>query len=217
MTRNATLWAGGPGNAYAAIAEHEPGGVDAHWWPMLGQSRCAVDERMLSSVHREANVLEVGCGVGNQLAVLRRLGLHRVCGADINAVALSRCWARGFPAVQSPADKLIFPDGAFDLVYTSALLIHIAPGALAAVQREIARVSRRWIYGYEYYAPELERRASTMGGAVPEGVPDFTFKAPFCDLYVKNVPGLAIVKRQRVEHVDGSGNADEAFLLEKRP
>jgi SAM-dependent methyltransferase len=210
------LWAGKIGSDYARqTIGVGPSGVDAHWWPMLERSRVSIDRRILSDIPRTASILEVGCGVGNMMACLGEQGFVDLTGADINADAVDACRARGFTAVKSSATALPFGDGAFDLVYTSALLIHIAAEELAAVQREIARVARRWVYGYEYWSPVRFSRESTLGGLVPQGVPGFTHKAPFCNLYLVNVPGLAVAKQERVNHADGTGNADEAFLLAK--
>jgi SAM-dependent methyltransferase len=217
VSKQAALWAGDVGTQYAAGAVLSLPDVDAHWLPMLGQSRVEIDRRTLASVPRNASVLEVGCGVGNMLECLRADGFADLHGCDINKTALQECVMRGLHASlrQCEAARMPYADGSFDLVYTSALLIHVAPEELAAVQREIARVSRRWVYGYEYYAPTATSRASTLGGLRPEGVPDFTHKAPFANLYLLNVPGLRIARQERIHHTDGSGNADEAFLLEK--
>ena len=215
MSRLDTLWAGKLGSDYARQSQATPAGVDVHWWPMLRRSRVEIDRRNLADIPRAARILEVGCGVGNMLACLREQGFTDLEGCDINPDAAELCAARGFRVTKSAAASLPYADGAFDLVYTSALLIHIAPEELAAVQREIARVSRRWVYGYEYYATSQISRESTLGGLVPQGVPGFTHKAPFANLYLLNVPGLSVIKQERVFHGDGSGNADEAFLLEK--
>lgn len=217
MSRLDLLWAGKLGSDYARQnAAVGPEGVDAHWWPMLRRSRVEIDRRNLADIPRTAHILEVGCGVGNMMACLFEHGFCNVYGCDINPDAVDICEGRGFMEVrEANASKLPFADGSFDLVYTSALLIHIAPEMLPAVQREIARVSRRWVYGYEYYASSQVSRESTLGGLVPQGVPGFTHKGPFCNLYLLNVPGLSVVKQERVFHGDGSGNADEAFLLEK--
>jgi SAM-dependent methyltransferase len=216
MSKLDALWAGKIGSDYARqTIGVAPSGVDAHWWPMLKRSRVAIDRRILSDIPRTASILEVGCGVGNMMACLSEQGFVDIEGCDINADAVEACQARGFGAVKSSATALPYANGAFDLVYTSALLIHIDPAELATVQREIARVSRRWVYGYEYFATSHVSRESTLGGLVPQGVPGFTHKAPFCNLYLVNVPGLKVARQERVFHADESRNADEAFLLEK--
>lgn len=219
MTDQERLWLGEAGSRYAEASVRAPEQVDAHWQPMLGQSRRAIDGRLLAALPRGISVLEVGCGSGNQLACLAELGFawDNLHGVDINPRAVELCRARGFAAEEAVADDLPYGDGVFDLVYTSALLIHVPPamGLLAAVQREILRVSRRWVYGYEYHAAAVESRGSTLGGLLAEAVPEVTFKAPFCDLYLGLLPGLRVATRETIGHLDGSGNHDEAFLLEK--
>ena len=104
-----------------------------------------------------ATVLEVGCGQGGNLAPLVRvLPPRQVWGVDVNEVALERARrnAPGSNPVYGLAGDLPFRDGAFDLVFTTGVLIHQPDDALPAVMDEIVRTSGRFILCGEYHADE---------------------------------------------------------------
>jgi pseudaminic acid biosynthesis-associated methylase len=110
-----------------------------------------------------ANVLEVGCNVGWNLRYLEQLGLVDLFGIEPQpaAVAVARQRRPQFNVLHGTAFDLPFRDAMFDLVFTSGVLIHIAPGSLGRALDEIYRVSRRWIAAIEYDHPseqEIEYR-----------------------------------------------------------
>jgi SAM-dependent methyltransferase len=93
---------------------------------------------------RDRNVLELGCGAGAMSFAFEKRG-GKVTGVDIDQrvldVASRWAAARGsrcrFLRCES---KLPFPDGEFDLVYSSSTFEHVAEPEL--VLRELARVIR---------------------------------------------------------------------------
>ena len=97
-----------------------------------------------------ASVLEIGCGYGKQLGALRRLLPHaRLVGVDFSPTQL----ARGREHLGGRSDvslvlgsgaALPFPDAAFDLVFTSAVILHNRPEVAERIRQEVVRVSRRW-------------------------------------------------------------------------
>ncbi len=80
---------------------------------------------------RESTVLEIGCGVGLQLNLLRRR-FERVFAIDPATVPDSR---QGFAL--SVAEELPFRDQSFDLVISSSVIEHLTnrPRAMAEVRR----------------------------------------------------------------------------------
>jgi pseudaminic acid biosynthesis-associated methylase len=115
--------------------------------------------RWLHEHHTFGNVLEVGCNIGGNLHWLRQLvPPRRVYGVDINEKALgeARTAMPDVNTVFSPARSLPFRDAAFDLVFTTGVLIHQAPDTLPIVMNEIVRCSRRYVMCGEYFAEELE-------------------------------------------------------------
>jgi SAM-dependent methyltransferase len=90
---------------------------------------------------RGKRVLDLACGAGFGLEMLRRAGA-RVSGADRDpvAVAEARRASAGAEVLLSDAAGLPFPGGTFDVVTSFETLEHV-PDA-AAMVREIARVLR---------------------------------------------------------------------------
>jgi SAM-dependent methyltransferase len=95
-------------------------------------------------------VLEFGCNVGASAVVLQHLGA-RVVAIDISAdnvelarlngvqYGLSQCDYRYMPDTR----VLPFADGQFDLVFCSSVLEYVSHESLAAIQRELARVTAK--------------------------------------------------------------------------
>jgi SAM-dependent methyltransferase len=95
-----------------------------------------------------ASVLEVGCGYGKQLSALRgRIDVPMV-GVDFSPTQLARArdylaGLDGIELVLASAERLPFADRSFDLVLTSAVILHNPPAAAARIRREVVRVARR--------------------------------------------------------------------------
>lgn len=108
------------------------------------------------------SILEVGCGRGNMLEVMRHAGLSALAGVEADPIAVAEA-AQHRPhlgIVHGLAAALPFGDGAFDATYTAGLLIHVAPEDIPAVVGELVRVTRRGgvIAGLEYPAAEWMER-----------------------------------------------------------
>jgi len=95
---------------------------------------------------RFGSVLEVGCGYGRILKVIRHNFSARLIGVDLSRDQLRN--ARAYindPTVElreQRGQRMEFADAAFDVVLTCNVLLHISPRKLNGVLREIMRVSR---------------------------------------------------------------------------
>lgn len=101
-------------------------------------------------VPTNARILEVGCNAGRNLAALHRAGYENLAGLDINPDALALLGERfpelsDVPLFPGPAGQVLsaFADGAFDVVYTMAVLEHIHPTEAEGVFRDMVRIARR--------------------------------------------------------------------------
>jgi SAM-dependent methyltransferase len=90
----------------------------------------------------EGRCLDLGCGTGVHLPLLRELG-WRVTGVDISADMLRRARERAAPdcdLVRADLSVLPFPDALFDAAVS--ILVHTDVDDYAAVLNETARVLR---------------------------------------------------------------------------
>jgi SAM-dependent methyltransferase len=99
--------------------------------------------------YRPASILEVGCGYGKQLRALRSHLDVPLVGIDFSPTQLARGRAYladldGIDLVLGSGTELPFADDAFDLVLTSAVILHNPPAAAERIRREVLRVARRW-------------------------------------------------------------------------
>ncbi|HEX2088236.1 MAG TPA: class I SAM-dependent methyltransferase [Solirubrobacteraceae bacterium] len=93
--------------------------------------------RALTGVGGGMRILDVGCG---------RLGLRALePGLDITGVDLVERPGYPGPFVRADATReLPFEDGAFDLVYSSSVVEHLAPADRPGFASEVLRVGRAW-------------------------------------------------------------------------
>ncbi len=100
------------------------------------------------SIHAPGVVLDVPCGTG-RLAPLLRGVAQRLVSADVARAMLQHA-KQAAPLneahIEADLRALPFADASFDLVVCCRVLHHQAtPQEFAAIVRELARVSRRWI------------------------------------------------------------------------
>lgn len=135
--------------------------------------------------YRPTTILEVGCGYGKLLRAIRERTDAPLAGVDFSPTQLG-C-ARGFlkdvddvSLFLARGDRLPFADKSFDLVVTSAVILHNSPEIADRIRREVARVGRRFAahneetnlsynrYGYDtaaWYRAEGRRIAEV--GPIP--------------------------------------------------
>jgi len=106
-----------------------------------------VAERVAS--YQPESILEVGCGYGRLLFEIQsRVGVP-LAGIDFSASQLTAA-RRFLPAgsqaalVLARGERLPFADRSFDMVVTSAVILHNPLPAAEAIRREVLRVARRF-------------------------------------------------------------------------
>ena len=85
-------------------------------------------------------VLDVGCGVGMYTAAFLR-ETPRVFGVEVERERALEARERAAGVVQSPGERLPFPDAVFDVVFSHEVLEHVADDR--ACVAEMVRVTRR--------------------------------------------------------------------------
>ena len=203
------VWRGAFGTEHTDRNILRPDELDALYQRRLGVSRRAMNEQFLDDLPRALRILEVGSNVGNQFLCLQAMGFTHLCGVELQryAVELSKRYVHNVAVLQGSAFDVPFKDASFDLVYTSGVLIHLAPPDIGGALREIYRCASRYIWGLEYFAPhyqEVEYR----------GHQALLWKTDFAKLYLDAFPDLRLVKQRIFRELDGP-NEDIMFLLEK--
>ena len=208
-------WAGEFGRAYTERNRDETvTDVDEEHEARFGVTKTALFERFLADLDRDARILEVGCNVGVQLDLLSELGFENLTGLDVQQGALETARKRhpGLDVFQADARALPFADGAFDLVCTVDVLIHVPPAMIDTVMDELVRCSRGAIYGCEFYAPEYTE-------VVFRGETGVLWKTDFATRYEEG-RDVRLAEEERLAYVgkEPTTVGDQfvsAFLLEK--
>lgn len=114
---------------------------ETHWW-FVGRRqivRRVVTELLGGKAPTKSRTLDVGCGTGGNLEMLRRLSTAE--GVDISEDALRFCRERGLSSVQNaPAEQLPFEDEVYDLITSLDVLEHTDDDLTCL--REMRRVLR---------------------------------------------------------------------------
>jgi len=154
--------------------------------------------------------LEVGCNLGNQMLVLQQMGFTNLQGIEIHREIVRDTQLR-LPSAKVAEGSVLqipFADASFDLVFTSGVLIHIAPADLTIAMGEIHRCSKTWIWGLEYYAPELTE--------IPyRGHRNLMWKTDYAQLFLENFSDLELVMEERLPYLADS-NVDTMYLLRRK-
>ncbi len=209
QTAQMRVWQGEFGRAYTDRNTLEMAELDALWSRNYGVSRSAINQMFLEGIPQSASFLEVGCNVGNQLLLLQAQGYTQLTGIELQSYALAgaRSRLKGVALEQGSALALPFEDQAFDVVFTSGVLIHIAPDDLPQAMSEIHRCARHYIWGAEYFSSELT-------AVNYRGNDDLLWKMDYARKYLTLFDDLELVKERRFQYLEND-NVDTVFLLKK--
>jgi spore coat polysaccharide biosynthesis protein SpsF len=169
-------YAGRPGNAISAENVRR---LMRDWGRMLAHAVTPNPE----------SVLEVGCNIGRNLVALRGFAkeIHAV-EPNPEAVRLAKenPALEGVDIREGDGFALPFADESVDLVFTSGVLIHVAPEDLERVVKEIVRVARHYVLCVEYFSHEPVQ--------VPyRGREGYLFKRDFGRFYLEQFPRLRVL------------------------
>jgi pseudaminic acid biosynthesis-associated methylase len=209
-TQQTTVWKGDFGREYTDRNTFDLEALDQLYRKNFGIVRREINEKSLRDIPKGASFLEVGCNTGNQLLLLRHMGYSNLSGVELQPYALEIARHRLPGAALKLGSALALPhaDASFDVVFTSGVLIHIAPRDLPQVLDEIHRCARTYIWGMEYYAPavtEVNYRDHR----------ELLWKMDYARRYLDRFPDLELVREQRVPYLENA-NVDTVFLLKKK-
>ena len=209
-TAQTQVWGGEFGRAYTDRNMLDVEELNALWSGNYGVTRREINEIFLQDIPKDTSFLEVGCNVGNQLLQLQQLGYTNLSAVEIQSYAVEIAKSRvGNVAVrQGSALALPYDDDSFDVVFTSGVLIHIAPEDLPQAMEEIHRCAKTYIWGVEYYAPNVTQ----VNYRGHEGL---LWKMDYARQYLERFKDMDLVREQYLPYLENQ-NVDTAFLLRKR-
>lgn len=90
------------------------------------------------------SVLDVGCGRGNGIAHMKKVGKD-VYGVEISQTAVNSAVAKGLKVVQGSITSIPFPDNRYDLVVSTDVVEHLYEVDVITALSELKRVSKKYI------------------------------------------------------------------------
>ena len=123
--------------------------LDVYWDPKMadmleswGEGNAWNDIQLLMA-HRSGKVLDIACGTGKVIEILKRFPAIELHGCDISDLLLSRAAQRGIAPDRltlTDATKMIYPNKSFDFAYSIGSLEHFTEDGILAFMRENLRI-----------------------------------------------------------------------------
>ena len=202
-------WQGEFGQAYTKRNPHTVQDTNSLYQKLYGVTRIEMNREFIGALPSSIRILEIGSNMGAQLLMLQEMGFQNLYGIEIQleAIEFSKSVSRRMHIIPGTASDVPFKDSFFDLVFTSGVLIHISPCDIRNVMKEVYRCSRRYIWGFEYFAEEYTE-------IVYRGEKNLLWKADFPRIYLDLFQDLRMIKEKKVPYI-GNNNVDQMFLMEK--
>ncbi len=208
-TYQSKKWASEFGKMYTDRNPHTIEEMDEIYKKQYGITRTELNLMFLNDFDRGIKILEIGSNVGAQLQGLQKIGFTNLYGIELQqyAVELSKQYTKNVNLIQGSVLDIPFKDNFFDLVFTSGVLIHISPDDIEVAMKEIYRCTKKYIWGFEYYA-------DTYTEISYRGENNLLWKADFAKIFVEKLPDLKLIKVKYIKYLSNE-NTDCMFLLQK--
>ncbi len=211
LTRQEKIWDSGFGEDYNKRNDFGNSELDEVYIKDIGVRRTDMNEDFIGFLDREAKILEVGCNIGMQLVNLQEMGFKNLYGIEIQSsdVETAKEKTSGINIIKGSAYDIPFRDGYFDLVFSNRVLIHMNPDHLDTALTEIFRVSKKYIYGSEYYSENVTEIKGYHGET------SIAWKRDFAGDYKRLFPSLNLLKEKKYKYTFND-DVDSTFLFEKQ-
>ena len=184
--------------------------IDELYTKNYGTNKTQMNTKFLKNIPKDARILEVGTNIGVPLKHLQSMGFTNLYGIDLQprAIEYAKQTSENLYIIKGDALDIPFKDNYFDLVYTHGVLIHISPENIKKAISEIHRVSKTYIWGFEYYADKYT-------DVEYHGEKNLLWKTDFRQLYLDNFADLKEVEEEKFNYIDEPHLIDQMFLLKK--
>lgn len=202
-------WAGDFGDKYFERNPKNAEEMDSLAISDYGFTKTSLNKEFLGGLDRSLRILEAGCNCGNQLMLLQKMGFKNLYGLEINekTAEVAKKANPTFNLTVGSALQIPFKDNSFDMVFTSGVLIHIAPENIKKAMEEIYRCSKKYIWGFESYNKDYIQ-------VFYRGNENLCWKADFAKMYEDSFKDLKLIKEKRVKYLDND-NMNTMFFFEK--
>ncbi len=207
------MWKGEFGKKYFERNSQSVEELNSSYIKKYGVTRTVLNKEFLKGIPKDVKILEVGSNIGLQLMAIQKLGFNDLTGIEIfqEAIEKSKKITPGINTLKADAQDIPFKDNWFDLVFTSGVLIHIHPDNLSKVIDEICRVSKKFVWGFEYFSEKLQKINY-------RGNENRLWKTDFVKAYLERRPELELLKAKNVGYIEKEeiNNVDSMFLFQKK-
>jgi methionine biosynthesis protein MetW len=156
--------------------------------PLRAEAETRLDFLLIAEmIEPGSRVLDVGCGDGSLLALLRDTRGVDGRGIELSREGVSACLAKGLPVIQGDADTDLadYPDDSFDyVVLTQTIQATRRP---RVVLEHLLRIGRRAVVSFPNFGHWRVRAELGIRGRMPvtENLPDTWYDTPnihFCTI-----------------------------------
>ena len=121
---------------------------------IASSDRTSFFARILQRTYGVSSICELGANRGHNLQAIGSLSPNfSLTGVDINAGVVAEMKADSRIDAHCCAIQDYSPGVAFDLVFVSGVLIHVAPDDLPVIYRKLFELSQRYVLMNEYFNP----------------------------------------------------------------
>ena len=196
MNEQKKLWTGQFGDEYLGRNQIAPSIRTNFFGDILTKTQLSTNSK----------ILEVGCSRGHNLIALKKCGMRILIGIDVNAMAVTEARQGGLLVLHG--DHLLAPlfgAGAFDLVFTAGVLIHIGPDEITHAMQMISMATRKYVLSIEY-------EDSTEVEVTYRGQSNALWRRPYGEMY--GDLGFSVVDSGNLTPEDGFDNC-KFWLMER--
>jgi homoserine O-acetyltransferase len=146
----------------------DPGAIPGHKPTSIFHDPQRLDYHTMADLIPDgASVLDLGCGNGGLLSLLRDRGHRRLMGIELDESAVVECVRRGLDVVQADLNQGLanYADGQFDVVVLSQTLQTVID--VQTVIREMLRVGKRGVVSFPNLGYHKLREQLAVRGRAP--------------------------------------------------